>query len=252
MKIGLVSVTFRPLSVEQVVAASAAARIECIEWGGDVHVPHGDFEAAKKASRVTHDAGLKVSSYGSYLRLGVEQDFTAREVIETAASLGAPMVRVWAGNRGSGEATEEDWKKVVEAAFEAAELAAREGIGVGYEFHGGTLTDTGESARRLLDLTRHPSIYSFWQPPVGASEDEAVASLHDVLPRLCNIHAFHWWPDSRHRHSLTEGADRWTRYLSIIRDTGKPRDVLLEFMPGDKVDFLPVEAAILRDLVDRA
>ena len=252
MRIGLVSVTFRPLTVEQIVETAAAARIECIEWGGDVHVPHGDLDAAKRTARITRDAGLKVSSYGSYLRLGEKQPFTPQQVIETAATLSAPLVRVWAGACGSAQATEDDWKRVVDAALETAELAAREGIGIGYEFHGGTLTDNGESARRLLDLTQHPSISSFWQPPVGASEEEAIESLHAVLPRLCNIHAFHWWPDSTNRHSLTEGASRWSRYLSLIRDNGKTHDVLLEFLPGDSIDALAEEATILRNLVDRA
>lgn len=63
MKTGLCSVTFRDRSVEEVVQLAKDAGLDAIEWGGKGHVPHEDFEAAKKAARITEEAGLVVSSY---------------------------------------------------------------------------------------------------------------------------------------------------------------------------------------------
>lgn len=46
VKTGLVSVTFRQKSVEEIAALTAEAGLSGVEWGGDVHVPPGDREAA--------------------------------------------------------------------------------------------------------------------------------------------------------------------------------------------------------------
>ncbi len=40
-KVGLCSITFRDLSVEQVIALSVRAELDGIEWGGDYHVHQG-------------------------------------------------------------------------------------------------------------------------------------------------------------------------------------------------------------------
>src|SRR4051812_32305936 len=69
---GLCSVTLRRLAVPEVLAAAAAAGLECIEWGGDIHVPPGDSALARQVGAATADAGLQVASYGSYFRAGPE------------------------------------------------------------------------------------------------------------------------------------------------------------------------------------
>ena len=51
---GLVSVSFRKESPEAIVAAAAQAGLQGIEWGGDIHVPCGDIENAKRVSALTH------------------------------------------------------------------------------------------------------------------------------------------------------------------------------------------------------
>jgi hypothetical protein len=43
---GLVSVTFRKLAPAAIVELAVKAQLRSIEWGGDVHVPHGDVRAA--------------------------------------------------------------------------------------------------------------------------------------------------------------------------------------------------------------
>ena len=67
---GLVSITFRQLTPEQIVDLVAETGLAAIEWGGDVHVPHGEVAPARDVRRRTEEAGLIVASYGSYLRVG--------------------------------------------------------------------------------------------------------------------------------------------------------------------------------------
>jgi 3-dehydroshikimate dehydratase len=48
---GLVSVTFRKLSPQEIIALTAEAQLQVIEWGGDIHVPHGDIQQAENVAR---------------------------------------------------------------------------------------------------------------------------------------------------------------------------------------------------------
>lgn len=245
MRPGLVSVTFRQLGVAEVARLAGEAGLACIEWGGDIHVPHGDLAAAKEAARITGDHGLAVSAYGSYLRLGAEDAPSSESVVETAVALGAPVIRVWAGKKGSAECSTTERTRIVRAALDLAELAQRAGLIVAYEFHNNTLTDTTESAAQLLVETDHPAIRTLWQPPLPLSEEDRLGSLRSILSRLSNVHAF-CWRLPRDRRPLEEGTEAWGSYLEVIRSAGLHPDVLLEFVPGDDPAVLSREAATLR------
>jgi len=253
MRPGLVSVSFRQRSVSEVAAATAAAGLSCIEWGGDVHVPHGDLSAAREAARISSDLGLAVSAYGSYLRLGADKGRSKgpspASVVETAVVLGAPVIRVWAGDKGSADYAPEERAVVVEAAWELACLAECAGLIVAYEYHSNTLTDTAASVRQLLEESNHPALRIFWQPPLNWSPQERLEGLRAVLPRLANVHAYHW-RTAQDRRPLEEGAPEWATYLEAIRNSQKCPDVLLEFVPHDDPALLPQEAATLRRWLD--
>lgn len=250
MRVGLVSVTFRALGVAEVARLAASAGLGCIEWGGDIHVPHGDLVAAETAGRITCEQGLTVSAYGSYLRLGAESGPSPSSVVDTALALGAPIIRVWAGEKGSLESSREDRERVVRAALEVADLAQRAGLTIAYEYHGNTLTDTAASAERLLSETEHPAIRTFWQPPWRWSSVECVQSLRGILPRLANVHVYHW-RTPQDRRPLAEGAEVWVSYLDVIRTAGANPDMLLEFVPGDDPSALSREASTLQALLSR-
>lgn len=248
MRAGLVTISFRPLSPENIVTLAAGAGLECLEWGGDVHVPSGDAVAAERVGRLTRDAGLAVAAYGSYYRLGESEakGLAFEAVLESAVALGAPVIRVWAGEKGSADVDAAGRAAVEADAWRIAEVSQRAGVIIGYEFHGGTLTDTIESTTALLDATEHPAIRSLWQPPVKMPPDECLSGLARVMPRLAHVHAFHWVEGFQDRRPLAEGADRWKRYLGAIRTAGKDPDVLLEFLPNDDPSLLGREAATLR------
>lgn len=92
LTIGLVSITYRKLTPAEIIPLVRDAGLSCIEWGSDVHVPQTDLENARRVGEMTREAGLTVSSYGSYYRLGAGQDF--------APYLAAPR-RLPTGNRRS-------------------------------------------------------------------------------------------------------------------------------------------------------
>ncbi len=49
IRAGLCSVTFRALPPERIVALAAAAGLDVIEWGGDVHVPPGRSDTRRRS-----------------------------------------------------------------------------------------------------------------------------------------------------------------------------------------------------------
>src|SRR6185312_7076115 len=93
---GLVSISFRALTVARIAGLAAANRLETIEWGGDVHVPHGDLAAAREARKISADAGVGISAYGSYYRAGAPAGKSPafEAVLASAVELGAPSIRV--------------------------------------------------------------------------------------------------------------------------------------------------------------
>jgi hypothetical protein len=238
---GLVSVTFRQLDPATIVSLAAAAGLAAIEWGGDVHVP--DVPAARRVAAQTAEAGLRVAALGSYLRLGHGGE--AGAVVSTAAALGAPLVRVWAGKVPSVSADAAHRSAVVAAAREVASLAADAGVDVAFEYHRDTLTDTRESALRLLVDVDRPNVGTLWQPEPTRSVAENLGDLESVLPWLRNVHVFSWAPD---RSRLPLDPAPWGRYLGVL--DGVDRCALLEFVAGDDPARLTADAATLRSVLD--
>lgn len=232
---GVCSVTFRQLPPRQIVELSGRAGLAGIEWGGDVHVPHGDLERAAEVRRATEDAGLEVAAYGSYYRAGVADGPSFESVLETALVLGAPGVRVWAGNRGSAEADSAGRRAVVEDSRRIADLAALHGLWVAYEFHGGTLTDGNDAAAALLRDGAHKNLRGYWQVMPGEDLDYRHRGLEGLLPWLANLHVFQWGkePGGLVRLPLAAGEAEWGRYLSLAASTGREHYALLEFVRGD-------------------
>ena len=248
---GLVSITFRKLNSREIVDLITRTNLVGIEWGGDVHVPHGEIALARDVAQMTRDAGLLVAAYGSYYRVGVsEADGLAFvRVLETAMALGAPTVRVWAGNRGSADADEDYRAAVIDDARRIAVLAHTAGITVSFEYHRNTLTDTNVSARRLLEEVGHPNVRTYWQPPVAMSPAKCLEGLDAVSGYLSNAHVFQWIATSptaaADRRPLAEGVEVWRQYLERIAATDRDHFAMIEFVRDDAPEQFLADAHVL-------
>lgn len=270
IKPGICSVTLAKKSVSEVIEIVKEAGLEGIEWWGKDHVPHGDTTVAAKVKALTNEAGLKVSSYGSYYRAGVSESegLSFASVLDTAVALGAPTIRVWAGNCDYGKANETLIGNVVADTMRIAEMSAARGISVTFEFHGGTLTDNNEHAIKFASMTGHPAVFFSWQPPHGYDLGHCLSGLKGLLPRLNTIHVYHWtigsyekntvnetvrplkYPEDFHRHPLSDGADRWREYIKIINSTGRDHFALLEFVKDDLPTQVIEDAGTLKKMLN--
>jgi len=247
---GLCSISFRELRASEIVDLVSRGQLTAIEWGGDVHVPHGDVACAKEVRKLTEDAGLKVSSYGSYYYLGDDDqpvDFGA--VVETASALGAPTIRVWGGRKDSDQAERPYVERIVREARNAGDAAAAAGINVAFEFHGGSLTDTHESTKALLGKIGHDNVGTYWQMPIGATAQSCRAGLASLLPWLINIHAF-WLDAAGKALLLDEGLEVWCSLLATAGTTGRDHYVLKEYVKDDSPNAFLQDAVTLRRLVE--
>ncbi len=247
---GLVSVTFRNLAPEAIVAAAQEASLEGIEWGGDVHVPPEDVEQAERVTEMTKAAGLEIPSYGSYFRLAEQPVETFEPVLRTATILGAPNIRVWAGRLGSAQADATYHERARSDARRIAEMAAEAGITLSYEYHRNTLADSHEATLQLLNDVGRADVHTYWQPETDRSLEENKEALTALLPHLSHIHVFHWVGNER--RALAEGADVWNEYFQTIRSTGRQHWALLEFVANDSLDSFRQDAATLNRLVQSA
>lgn len=247
--IGLCSVTFRDESVEEVIQIAKDAELEVIEWGSDTHVPADDLDNAKRVADLMSDAGLGTSSYGTYYQAGSDEDFNP--YIETAEQLNTKMIRIWAGDKSSEEADSEWFNTVIEDVENIAKIAQDKGISISLEYHKNTLTDTPDSAYKLIETIEAPNVFLYWQPAEDLSVDERIKSLTSLGEWITNVHVFHW-EDFHNRYTLEEGADEWEQYISrILTHSPYTHHYLFEFVKNDDPEQLKKDAQTLKGILDK-
>jgi sugar phosphate isomerase/epimerase len=244
-RLGLCSVTFRSLAPADVIEAAVAAGVEGIEWGADVHVPPGEEAIAGDVRARCADANVTCPSYGSYLAAGKSSPERTPPVLATAATLGATNVRVWCPF-GVPPGTDDDlFRRAADDLATWSAMAADLGLTVSTEFHVGTLTETAQSTRDLLDAAGRPdNLFTYWQPVEGRPLlDEAASIRSDVS----HVHVFHWAPGGD-RRPLAEG-DHWQGLLDELARPARfdgGRFAFLEFVRDESTDQLVADAATLR------
>lgn len=245
---GVCSVSFRALTPQTVIDLARTNNLDGIEWGSDIHVPVGDLDQAASIADATERAGLRVLSYGSYWST---EDDTFPAVLRTARALRAPRIRVWAGKLSSSETSAVQRSHLTRQLRDAADLAAAQGIELGLEFHGGTLTDTVPSTQRLLQDIDHPNIYTYWQPALNVGDTESLTGLEHLMRAVSTIHVFSWWPDAE-RRPLAERSELWASVIEQVLASGSTHDLLLEFVADDEPGQLAVDASTLHALIAAA
>ena len=247
---GVASVSFRGNSAEEIICAAKNAGLQGIEWGGDDHVHAGDVARAHEVRRMTEDAGLRVTSYGTYYYLGENDDPAAAfgAVLACAEALGVTIVRIWGGKKGSAELSENEFSALVDEAQLLCDLAAEKGMTVSLECHNNSVTDEYKAELRFLETVNRANMTTYWQPNQDHSEAYNLDSITALAKYITNLHVFQIRrePDgSITSFPLEEGIDVWRRYLSLALRVASPCAALIEFVYDDRLETLAPTAATL-------
>ena len=246
--LGLVSISFRKHTPEEIIQAVKAAGLSCIEWGSDVHAPCRDTERLYEIARLQGEYGITCSSYGTYFRLGVTPLSELSDYIAAAGILGTNILRLWGGTKKGVDMTPEELADFTDTCRKAAAMAEEAGVILCLECHMLSVTETPDYAVSLMEAVNSPAFRMYWQPFQWLDTEGSLAVARAVAPYAEHIHVFNWQPPrmAPTKHPLAEAAEDWRRYLTAFTT---PRTLLLEFMPDDRLESLPTEAEALRAII---
>ena len=244
-KLGLVSISFRDKSPEEILIAMKKAELHFIEWGSDVHAPKGDTKKIEKIVNLQNKYGIKCSSYGTYFRLGETPLSELEDYISTAKLLGTNILRLWCGNKNSEDLTKDEKEKLFSECKKAALIAEKQNAVLCMECHSGTYTNTKESALELMNEVNSSAFRMYWQPNQLKKKEENCAYAELLSKYTEHIHIFNWIGNET--FPLEDGIEIWKEYLGKF---GNDKTLLLEFMPDNCIDSLKREADSLRKITE--
>ncbi|MGN0570550.1 MAG: sugar phosphate isomerase/epimerase family protein [Candidatus Fimenecus sp.] len=243
--IGLTTVTFRKKSRREVCEIARENEIQYMEWGGDVHLPPNDDIALQEVLALQREFGLTAISYGTYYRLGAEDYTLWEQIVNTAAAIGASIIRIWQGESSSAEVSRETHSAMVRETQILADMAEKKGLTVAFEFHKNTNNDNGKSAVAFLEAVNKPNVKTYWQP---FCTKEDIENLKAVLPYLVCVHVFEW-NESGKRYALRHGEKKWHAYLEVLKNSNIHPYMILEFVKRNSKRQFAKDVQTLRKLL---
>ena len=247
-RLGLVSISFRKHTPEEIVKAVKTAGLSCIEWGSDVHAPARDTVRLREIAALQEEYGVTCSSYGTYFRLGSTPLAELTDYIAAAKILGTNILRLWGGSKAGEDMTPEELAAFTDTCKQAAAMAEEAGVILCLECHMLSITETPEYAVALMEEVSSPAFRLYWQPFQWLDSEGSLAVAKAYAPFAEHIHVFNWQPPKMApaKLPLAEAVEDWRAYLSVLPP---PRTLLLEFMPDDRIETLPAEAEALRTII---
>jgi len=244
-KLGLVSVSFRNHTPEEILQAMQKTPLKYIEWGSDVHAPMGDSEALHRLVQLQKAYGITCSSYGTYFHLGKEPLEELEGYIDAAQILETDILRLWCGEKDSQDYTDEEKEELFALCRKAASIAERRGVTLCMETHHKTFTGSKESAFELMRAVGSEHFRMYWQPSQRRTEEENAEHAAMIADDTVILHVFNW--RGKDRLPLEAGVQTWKRYLSKF---DRDRTLLLEFMPDGLITTLETETKALMKIVE--
>lgn len=244
MKIGMTSLTFRNHSIEEVIRIAKAAGLDGMEWA--VREDHAvSEENIDKIKFLSAKEGIEIFSLGSYCRMTDEEE--CKKTVDMAVRLSAPVIRIWAGKKSPSDCSEEEFERVVDLTKKMAAYAGKFGITLGFEFHKYTLTETGESAVRLIKAIDRENVKLYWQINERVSFEVNRKNLQMVTPYLAGI--FHCQNYSMEGKCLLleHISDELEEYLKPFLNTDYK--TLVEFVKDGKEENFYQDVAVLKRIM---
>ncbi len=186
MQIGFTSTSFRQIrKLDTIVDIASQAKVDCIEWGGDIHVK--DITSAKLAKKLCDEAGIKICSYGSYYCVGSKKTEEWQTICEIAKTMGASAVRVWLGKNDS-ELTDADmYNSLVEDAKNICEVAVKYNLTVCPECHDNTYNNNTDAFLKICKDIDRDNFKTYFQSRYRRKEYD-LDRIERTTPYLESVH----------------------------------------------------------------
>lgn len=243
-RLGLVSVSFRQHTPKEILEAIKKSGLTCIEWGSDVHAPCHDTVRLKEIAELQKEYGIICSSYGTYFRLGETPIAELKGYMQAAKILGTNILRLWCGGKSGKVMTDTQRNDLFGVCQKAAKIAENNGMILCMECHKGTFTENPDDAVWLMEMVNSSHFRMYWQPFQWQNLEENIINATKIANYAEHIHVFNWC--GKEKLPLAEAIADWQSYL---KQFSKPRTLLLEFMPDNKISTLPREAESLRTII---
>ena len=245
-KTGIVSISFRDRSPEQILTAASEAGLDAVEWGGDIHVPHGDLEAARLVRELSAAFDTEIAEYGSYYAIGKSDPSLFEDILNTARDLGTNVIRVWAHQgKPSDSFDEEEYQACVADAKRICAMAGD--ITVALECHPNTLTDEYHTELKFIRDVGCDNLKTFWQPNQHRPVDYNLDSIRALLPYIVSVHVYSW--KRKERLPLAALESDWLQYIELL--SAKDLNYMLEFMHDGNIETLKETAATLKKWLNK-
>lgn len=244
--IGFTSTTFRQLSPDKVIALAKASGAECIEWGGDIHVTNVD--TAIKVREQCNAKGIKISSYGSYYRVGTKERDKWLNICEIASALGAKTIRVWLGTKGSKRTSNSEYADILADAREIADKAAQFSLIVAPECHANTYNDSMESSLKFLKEVQKENVKTYFQSRYQDMGQD-ILRLRATLPYVENVH-ISFSEVGRMRFFMKKDTTCVPRIMAELIKAGFSGCILLEYVFLARPKNFLKDMSLLRKLAE--
>ncbi len=243
MKFGMTSLTFRAKSIEETFESAKRAGVECIEWGvSEGHA--GNCENAEKIKKLSKEYGIGICSLGAYCNL--ENEAECMKDVEIAKALGAPAIRVWAGEKSPANCDDEYFNILVENTRKMADEAAKAGIVISFEYHHNSLTETAESAINFIKAIDRENVKTHWQPQLKSVEENK-ADLKAMAPYLSGIFHVQNYVPAEGYLLIKDIKDRVKAMFEDYKDTDF--SILVEFTKDSAEENLISDINALREVL---
>ena len=239
MKIGLCTMAFSELPLEEVLDLAAEHRFDGVEiWGKEPHIPDEyDQGYVRLISSMAKERGLEIISFGSYVDPLME-DYkkhwdTAFRITE---DLETKIMRVWSRGGASKDTTPEDKAAIISRLKEMSTEAQRRGIILATEMHGNNFTDTAATILELLTAVDHPNLKTYYQPIFAPDSDDPCEAARMIGQYVVNVHAQNVKLMADGRTSscgVADGIVDYAEVVEILRSKGFDGCLEVEFVYGD-------------------
>jgi len=200
IKTSAFTLLFSDRSLEGAVEAVARAGYQAVEiMGREPHLsPTASPQRVREIAAYVKSAGLKVSCLATYtgnysqasmdecgVQLRMLQNF-----VEFAGILECDLVRHSPGGPSDYQATPAHWQRAAEWMAKACDLAEAAGVRLAMEIHAGSLVETADSSRRLLEMIGRCNLGVILDPGnmFIAGADYGEEAVRKLWPSVFHVH----------------------------------------------------------------